>query len=123
MDMRGGVAMMQVVQQSAGESFQWAQAFEDECQGKVRALVALPQASADKKRAFSQLLSLILAQLDRFTRRSWLPEDEATAMAIVELLLAAGTDPAMRNRAGRTAADWARKRGMTAVARRRVVRR
>ena len=39
-------------------------------------------------------------------------------MEIVELLLAAGADPAVKNRAGRTAADWARTRGMIAVARR-----
>ncbi|HEX9366566.1 MAG TPA: ankyrin repeat domain-containing protein, partial [Vicinamibacterales bacterium] len=48
----------------------------------------------------------------------WLPDDEAKAMALVELLLAAGADPAMKNRAGRTAADWARTRGMTDIARR-----
>jgi hypothetical protein len=41
----------------------------------------------------------------------WLPDDETKAMAIVELLLAAGVDPATKNRAGRPAADWARKRG------------
>jgi ankyrin repeat protein len=39
-------------------------------------------------------------------------------MALVELLIAAGADPSARNGAGRTAADWARRRGMTEVARR-----
>ena len=53
------------------------------------------------------------------TRRSGgCPDDDAKAMAIVELLLAAGVDPAAKNRAGRTAADWARQRGMIDVARR-----
>jgi ankyrin repeat protein len=31
-------------------------------------------------------------------------------------LLAAGADPAVRNKNGRTAADWARRRGMQDVA-------
>jgi len=48
----------------------------------------------------------------------WLPDDEARAMEIAELLLAAGADPAAQNRAGRTAADWARQRGMIGLARR-----
>jgi uncharacterized protein len=48
----------------------------------------------------------------------WLPDDDDQAMAIVELLLAAGADPSVRNENGRTAADWARRRGMTAVAER-----
>ena len=46
----------------------------------------------------------------------WLPDDEDKAMAIVELLLANGADPAARSRQGRTAADWARTRGMLDVA-------
>ena len=46
----------------------------------------------------------------------WLPDDERKAMAIVELLLAAGADAAHRNRHGNTAASWARRRGMTEVA-------
>ena len=48
----------------------------------------------------------------------WLPDDEATAMEIVELLVAAGADPAVKSREGRTAMDWALKRGMARVARR-----
>ena len=46
----------------------------------------------------------------------WLPDDEAKAMQIVELLLAAGADPSAKNKDGRTAADWARRRGMRDVA-------
>jgi ankyrin repeat protein len=46
----------------------------------------------------------------------WLPDDEAKAMEIVELLLAAGADPSLKSKDGRTAADWARRRGMIAVA-------
>jgi ankyrin repeat protein len=46
----------------------------------------------------------------------WLPDDEQKAMAIVALLLAAGADPAVKTRDGRTAADWARRRGMQEVA-------
>jgi uncharacterized protein len=48
----------------------------------------------------------------------WLPDDERQAMDIVELLLAAGADPSMKDKNGRTAADWARRRGMRAVAER-----
>jgi ankyrin repeat protein len=48
----------------------------------------------------------------------WLPDDDGQAMAIVELLLAAGADPAATSTAGTTAADWARRRGMADVARR-----
>jgi ankyrin repeat protein len=46
----------------------------------------------------------------------WLPDDEATATQIVELLLAAGVDPAAKNKNGRTAAEWARRRGMYDIA-------
>lgn len=46
----------------------------------------------------------------------WLPDDEQQAMAVVELLLAAGADPAVKSGGGRTAADWARRRGMLDVA-------
>jgi ankyrin repeat protein len=45
-----------------------------------------------------------------------LPDEDAKAMTVVELLLAAGADPAHKNTRGNTAADWARRRGMTAVA-------
>jgi ankyrin repeat protein len=48
----------------------------------------------------------------------WLPDDEDKALALVELLVAAGADPAAKNAGGRTAADWARRRGMFEVAQR-----
>jgi ankyrin repeat protein len=41
-----------------------------------------------------------------------LPDDEGKAMQIVELLLAAGANPSGKSSDGRTAADWARRRGM-----------
>lgn len=41
-----------------------------------------------------------------------LPADDDQAVEIVELLLAHGTDPTIRNRDGETAADCARKRGL-----------
>ncbi|HEV8368023.1 MAG TPA: ankyrin repeat domain-containing protein [Pyrinomonadaceae bacterium] len=46
----------------------------------------------------------------------WLPDDEAKALAIVELLIAHGADPSHKNNNGRTAADWASTRGMLEVA-------
>jgi uncharacterized protein len=46
----------------------------------------------------------------------WLPDEEAQAMQIVELLVAAGADPSAKNKDGGTAADWARRRGMRDVA-------
>jgi hypothetical protein len=46
----------------------------------------------------------------------WLPDDEGKAMDVVDLLIAAGADPAATDSQGRTAADWARKRGMTDIA-------
>jgi ankyrin repeat protein len=53
---------------------------------------------------------------DGYTALWWLPDDEPTAMQIAELLLAAGVDAAAKNAAGKTAADWARRRGMREVA-------
>ena len=46
----------------------------------------------------------------------WLPDEEEKALEIVELLLAHGADPSIKNKEGRTAADWALKRGMRDVA-------
>jgi ankyrin repeat protein len=46
----------------------------------------------------------------------WLPDDEARAIEIVELLLAHGADPAIRNQQGLTAAELADRRGMDDVA-------
>jgi ankyrin repeat protein len=45
-----------------------------------------------------------------------LPEDEHQALAVVDVLLSAGADPAKRNRDGVTAAEKARARGLHAVA-------
>ncbi len=42
----------------------------------------------------------------------WLPDDEARAIEIVELLLTHGADPTIKNKEGMTAADYAEKRGM-----------
>jgi ankyrin repeat protein len=53
---------------------------------------------------------------DGYTPLWWLPDDEAKAMRLVELLLAAGADPAAKNKDGGTAAAWARRRGMRDVA-------
>jgi len=55
---------------------------------------------------------------DGHTPLWWLPDDETAAIELVELLVAAGTDPAAKNREGQTAADAARRRGMSEVARR-----
>jgi ankyrin repeat protein len=53
---------------------------------------------------------------DGHTPLWWLPDDEDQAMTIVELLLAAGANPAAKTKNGNTAADWARRRGMREVA-------
>lgn len=58
---------------------------------------------------------------DGITPLWWLPDDEGKALEIVELFLAHGADPAARSKDGRTAADWALKRGMIDVARRMTV--
>lgn len=50
----------------------------------------------------------------------WLPDDQTKALEIVELFLIHGADPSSRNEEGRTAADWALKRGMSDVAARLV---
>jgi ankyrin repeat protein len=57
-----------------------------------------------------------LAEQNGVTPLWWLPDDEGKAMQIVELLLAAGANPSAKNKDGRTAADWARRRGMRDVA-------
>jgi ankyrin repeat protein len=53
---------------------------------------------------------------DGYTPLWWLPDDDSKAMQIVELLLRAGADPSAKNREGQTAADFARRRGMHAIA-------
>lgn len=46
----------------------------------------------------------------------WLPDDEKSALAIVELFLAHGVDRALKNKAGLTAADMAKQRGLEEAA-------
>ena len=46
----------------------------------------------------------------------WLPDDEARAREIAEMLLAGGADPTVRNKQGQTAADLADIRGLDSVA-------
>ena len=57
-----------------------------------------------------------LADENGITPLWWLPDDEGKAMQIVELLLAAGANASAMSKDGRTAADWARRRGMHDVA-------
>lgn len=52
-----------------------------------------------------------------FTPLCWLPEDEALAEEAVGLLLAHGADPSIAAADGTTPADYARKRGLHAAAR------
>ncbi len=53
---------------------------------------------------------------DGVTPLWWLPDDEAKAMTLVDLFVAAGADPKAKSKDGRTAADWARRRGMFEIA-------
>jgi ankyrin repeat protein len=53
---------------------------------------------------------------DGTTPLFWLPDDQVRATQIVKVLLASGADPHVRNRSGKTAAGWARERGMLEVA-------
>jgi ankyrin repeat protein len=53
---------------------------------------------------------------DGNTPLMWVPEDEARAIDIVELLITHGADPTIRNKEGMTAADCAEKRGLYDVA-------
>jgi len=53
---------------------------------------------------------------DNNTPLMWLPDDEARAIEVAELLLSNGADPTIRNREGLTAADCAEKRGLYAAA-------
>ena len=46
----------------------------------------------------------------------WLPDDEARAIEVAELLVRYGADPTIRNKEGLTAADCAEKRGLYEVA-------
>ncbi len=47
----------------------------------------------------------------------WLPDDESRALEIVDLFLTHGADPALRTADGTSAADFAARRGLQAVAR------
>jgi len=49
---------------------------------------------------------------DGSTPLMWLPDDEVRAVEVVELLLEYGVDPTSRSKEGKTAADYARKRGL-----------
>ena len=49
---------------------------------------------------------------DRITPLFCLPDDEDAAMAVAEILIRRGADPAVRNPQGKTAADVARLRGL-----------
>ena len=49
---------------------------------------------------------------DYETPLMWLPPDEARALEVVEMFLAGGADPTVRNRPGQTAADLAQRRGL-----------
>jgi ankyrin repeat protein len=53
---------------------------------------------------------------DGLTPLWWLPNDDARAVEVVELLLAHGADPAVKSARGTTAADYARKRGLDRAA-------
>jgi len=55
---------------------------------------------------------------DGHTPLWWLPDDETSAIELVELLVNAGANPGATNKDGQTAADSARRRGMFEVARR-----
>jgi hypothetical protein len=46
----------------------------------------------------------------------WMPEDESRGREIVELLIAHGADPTIKNKDGMTAADFAERRGLYDVA-------
>jgi ankyrin repeat protein len=46
----------------------------------------------------------------------WLPDDDARAMEIVQLLLSLGANPSVKNERGQTAADRAERRGMFEIA-------
>ena len=70
-----------------------------------------------------RLRQVLSAEPERAKEMHWgvtplfcLPDDEQRAMEVVELFLACGTDTAIRNRAGLTAEEQARKEGFDEVA-------
>lgn len=74
--------------------------------GNIERLRELLRAEPDLAKVFN----------DGNTPLMWLPDDEARAIEIVELLLAYGADPRIKSKEGMTAADYARKRGLYDVA-------
>jgi hypothetical protein len=71
--------------------------------GKLERLRAVLSDEPDRARELSA---------DGVTPLWWLPNDEAQAVGVAELLLAHGTDPRVRSKGGTTAADAARRRGL-----------
>ena len=61
---------------------------------------------------FSETPDLAKTAGDRNTPLMWLPDDEARAIEVTELLVRYGADPTVRNKEGLTAADCAEKRGL-----------
>jgi ankyrin repeat protein len=57
-----------------------------------------------------------IVNANRWTPLMWLPDDEARAIEIIELLLAHGADPTIKNKEGMTAADYAHRRGLSDAA-------
>jgi len=74
----------------------------------------------------ARLREVLLAEPDRAKAKDedgitplwWLPDDETTALEIVDLLVAHGANPVAKSSNGTTAVDWAVKRGMRDVAQR-----
>jgi len=60
----------------------WDEQLEAECETRIRKLLLAPQASVERKKAFSQLLSITLVHLDRFAKRPFIPEDESASVAL-----------------------------------------
>lgn len=87
-----------------------------------RLLAERPQAASEKSSETAPDVIATEPELARVMSKQygtpllWLPDDETRAMEMVELLLANGTDPSIRNSDGQTAADRAERRGMFEVA-------
>ncbi len=65
---------------------------------------------------FREEPALARVQEDGHTPLMGLPDDETAALAVIELLLSYGADPAVRNTQGLTATDLAARRGMKEAA-------
>jgi hypothetical protein len=68
------------------------------------------------RKLVSQEPDLAKVSRDGNTLLMWLPEDEARAKEMIDLLVAYGADPTIRNKDGMTAADHAERRGLYDVA-------